>query len=373
VTAPLTFTLLARDGRARAGRLVLAHGEVETPVFMPVGTQGTVKALTAAEVRGTGARIILGNAYHLYLRPGRDVIERCGGLHRFMGWDRPILTDSGGYQVFSHRNRAKITADGVTFQSHLDGSAHTLTPETAMAIQATLGSDIAMAFDHCPPADAPLPIIEDALARTTAWLDRCVAAPRPAHQALFGIVQGGVDVALRRRHLAEVTARRCDGFALGGLSVGEPVPVMYEVLDAVADELPADRPRYLMGVGTPEDLIEGIAYGIDMFDCVMPARNARHGQLFTRTGRITIANHRYRLDERPIDPDCGCDACRTISRAYLRHLFCAKEILYHRLATLHNVYYYQALMGAAREAIRAGRYAAFRADFHRARPPEPAA
>jgi queuine tRNA-ribosyltransferase len=337
---------------------------------MPVGTQGTVKAMTPAEVRGTGAQIILGNTYHLYLRPGLDVIGRFGGLHRFIGWSGPILTDSGGYQVFSHRGRAKITEHGVTFQSHIDGSQHTLTPEKAMEIQAVLGSDIAMAFDHCPPADAPRALIEDALRRTTDWLDRCVAAPRPAGQALFGIVQGGVDVPLRRRHMAEVVARPCDGYALGGLSVGESIPVMYEVLDAVASELPVDRPRYLMGVGTPQDLVAGIGYGIDMFDCVMPARNARHGQLFTRAGRITIANNRYRLDEQPIDPECGCDTCRTASRAFLRHLFFAKEILYHRLATLHNVFYYQDLVRAAREAIRAGRYAEFRADFARARQPE---
>jgi queuine tRNA-ribosyltransferase len=365
------FTLLARDGRARAGRLTTVHGEVETPAFMPVGTQGTVKALTPAEVRTTGAQIILGNTYHLYLRPGLEVIGRCGGLHRFMGWSGPILTDSGGYQVFSHRGRTRITADGVTFQSHLDGSLHTLTPEKAMDIQAVLGSDIAMAFDHCPPADAPREVIQEALERTTRWLDRCVAVERPAGQALFGIVQGGTDVALRRRHLAEVAARPCDGVALGGLSVGEPVPAMYEVLDAVADELPGERPRYLMGVGTPQDLVVAIGYGIDLFDCVLPTRNARNGQLFVREGRLTIANARYRLDEGPVDATCACETCRTTSRAYLRHLYMAREILYHRLATLHNVFYYQALVRAAREAIRAGRYGEFREEFHAAQAPEP--
>ncbi|MBI5482818.1 MAG: tRNA guanosine(34) transglycosylase Tgt [Deltaproteobacteria bacterium] len=364
-TAPTTrpFEVRARDGRARAGRLTTAHGPVETPSFMPVGTQGTVKALTPAEVRATGAQMILGNTYHLYLRPGLDVIERFGGLHRLIGWDGPILTDSGGYQIFSHRERVKITDDAVTFQSHLDGSYHTLTPERAMQIQAVLGADVAMAFDHCPPGDAPRALVEEAMARTTAWLRRCLATPRPAGQMLFGIVQGGADVALRRRHLADVAGLGCDGYALGGLSVGEPVPAMYEVLDAVADEMPADRARYLMGVGTPCDLVVAIGCGVDLFDCVMPTRNARNGQLFTAAGRINIGNACHRLDEGPVDPECDCETCRTVSRAYVRHLFVAQEILYHRLATLHNLVYYQRVVRDAREAILASRFEEFARAF----------
>jgi queuine tRNA-ribosyltransferase len=362
-TTASPFTLLARDGRARAGRLQTAHGTVETPTFMPVGTQGTVKAVTMSEVRSTGAQVILGNTYHLFLRPGLEVIERFGGLHRFVGWDGPILTDSGGFQIFSHRERVKITDDAVTFQSHIDGSYHTLTPERAIQIQAGLGSDVAMAFDHCPPGDAPRPLVEEAMARTTAWLKRCLATPRREGQLLFGIVQGGADVALRRQHLEALRGLACDGWALGGLSVGEPVPAMYEVLDAVADEMPADRARYLMGVGTPRDLVTAIGCGIDMFDCVMPTRNARNGQLFTTAGRLNIGNARYRLDEGPVDPECGCETCRTASRAYLRHLFVAQEILYHRLATLHNLFYYQRVVRGAREAILASRLGEFSRDF----------
>jgi queuine tRNA-ribosyltransferase len=357
------YQLLARDGRARAGRLTTAHGVVETPTFMPVGTQGTVKAVTPAEVRSTGAQMILGNTYHLFLRPGLEVIERFGGLHRFIGWDGPILTDSGGFQIFSHRERVKITDDAVTFQSHIDGSYHTLTPERAIEIQAVLGSDVAMAFDQCPPGDAPTPVVEEAMARTTAWLRRCLATPRRPGQLLFGIVQGGADVALRRRHLAEVAALGCDGWALGGLSVGEPVPAMYEVLDAVADELPAERSRYLMGVGTPRDLVTAIGCGVDLFDCVMPTRNARNGQLFTSAGRLNIGNACHRLDEGPVDPECGCETCRTYSRAYLRHLFVAQEILYHRLATLHNLDYYQRVVRGAREAILASRFEEYAREF----------
>jgi queuine tRNA-ribosyltransferase len=357
------FETRAHDGRARAGRLTTAHGVVETPTFMPVGTQGTVKALTPAEVRATGAQMILGNTYHLYLRPGLDVIERCGGLHRFMGWGGPILTDSGGFQIFSHRERVKISDDSVTFQSHIDGSYHTLTPERAMQIQAVLGSDVAMAFDHCPPGDAERPQLEEAMARTTEWLRRCLATPRPAGQMLFGIVQGGANVALRRQHLTAVADLGCDGYALGGLSVGEPVSAMYEVLDAVADEMPADRARYLMGVGTPRDLIVAIGCGIDLFDCVMPTRNARNGQLFTAAGRINIGNARHRLDDGPVDTECDCETCRTASRAYLRHLFVAQEILYHRLATLHNLVYYQRVVRAAREAILASRFEDFSREF----------
>jgi len=327
---------------------------------MPVGTAGAVKAMTPGELSDLGTQMILGNTYHLYLRPGIDVIAAAGGLHRFMGWSRPLLTDSGGFQVFSLRAISAVSDQGVTFQSHLDGSRHLLTPERSVAIQTALGSDIAMAFDHCPPGDAPPALIQEAMERTTRWAVRSIAAPRAPSQAMFGIVQGGSDIALRRRHLTEICALDFDGFALGGLSVGEPGPAMYAVLDATADELPCDRPRYLMGVGTPADLVTAIGYGIDMFDCVLPTRNARNGQLFTSQGRITISNAEHRFSTAPVDERCDCETCRTYSRAYLRHLLMSREILYSRLATLHNLHYYLSLMREARRAIQAGRYSAFR-------------
>jgi queuine tRNA-ribosyltransferase len=354
-TRGFSFELLATLGNARAGVLYTPRGAIETPVFMPVGTAGTVKAMTADELRAPplDAKIILGNTYHLYLRPGLDVIETAGGLHKFAAWDRPILTDSGGFQVFSLAAINEIDDDGVTFRSHIDGSKHRLTPEVSIHIQAVLGSDIAMCFDQCPPGDAAPDVHELALARTTAWAQRCRVAPRADGQALFGIVQGGTDLARRRRHLAELTPLDFDGHALGGLAVGETVDETYRVLDEIAHELPVERPRYLMGVGTPQDLERGIAAGIDMFDCVMPTRNARNGYLFAAAGRVNIPNAANRLDLGPIDPTCPCSTCRTHSRAYLRHLYLAKEILYSRLATLHNLTYYARHVRAIRERILA--------------------
>ena len=338
-TPGFSFRVVARRGHARAGVLTTPRGEIETPMFMPVGTAGTVKALTSAELCAPplDARIILGNTYHLYLRPGLDVVAAVGGLHRLMGWDRPILTDSGGFQVFSLGDLAAVDDDGVTFRSHIDGSSHRFTPERSMGIQAALGSDIAMAFDELPSGVASPERMLAAMARTTAWARRCLAVDRPPGQALFGIVQGGASVDLRRRHLDDIGPMPFDGVALGGFSVGEPIPAMYDTLDAMAHELPADKPRYLMGVGTPEDIEHAVAAGIDIFDCVMPTRNARNGQLFTSQGKVVISNAKYRLDPGPVDPECPCDTCARTSRAYLRHLFMSREILYSRLATLHNL------------------------------------
>ncbi len=349
------FKLLATKGHARAGILHTPHGDIPTPVFMPVGTAGTVKAMTADELRAPplDARIILGNTYHLYLRPGLDVISAAGGLHEFAAWDRALLTDSGGYQVFSLAAINEIDDDGVTFRSHIDGSKHRLTPEVSMHIQKVLGSDIAMCFDQCPPGDADAATHELALARTTAWAKRCKAAERAPGQALFGIVQGGIDTARRERHLAEIVDIGFDGYALGGLAVGEQLDETYRILDEVAHQLPSDRPRYLMGVGTPADLERAIAAGIDMFDCVMPTRNARNGYLFTSAGRINIPNAAHRTDMGPIDPECPCSTCRTHSRAYLRHLYMAKEILYARLATLHNLTFYARHVRRLRDDILA--------------------
>jgi queuine tRNA-ribosyltransferase len=355
------FHLEGTSGRARAARLSLAHGEVETPVFMPVGTYGTVKAMSPRELKEVGAQIILGNTYHLWLRPDLEVIALHGGLHRFMAWPGPVLTDSGGFQVFSLQALSKMGEEGVVFRSPIDGSLRNLTPERSMEIQAVLGSDIAMAFDHCPPGDAERPAVEEAMARTTRWANRCLAIPAGAGQRRFGIVQGGVHLDLRRRHLDEICALPFDGFALGGLSVGEPAPLMYEVLDSVAGELPAARPRYLMGVGTPEDLLHAIAAGIDMFDCVLPTRNARNGQLFTSRGKVTIRHARHRTDTSPLDPDCTCETCRQFTRSYLRHLHQCQEILFCRLATIHNLTYYANLVGRARLAILEGRYAEYAA------------
>jgi len=354
-TPGFAFEILATLGHARAGVLHTPRGPIPTPVFMPVGTQGTVKAMTVAELAAPplDARIILGNTYHLYLRPGLDVIAAHGGLHRFAGWDRPILTDSGGFQVFSLSALRDIDDDGVTFKSHIDGSRHRLSPEVSMHIQGVLGSDIAMVFDQCPPGDATPEVHELALRRTTAWAERCLRAPRPAGQALFGIVQGGVDLERRRRHAAEITPMGFDGHALGGLSVGEKIESMYQVFDDFAHTLPFEKPRYVMGVGTPPDLERGILAGVDMFDCVMPTRNARNGYLFTSQGKVVISNARHRLDTGPLDPDCPCQTCATVSRSYLRHLCMAQEILYNRLATLHNLTFYARHVQRLRERILA--------------------
>jgi queuine tRNA-ribosyltransferase len=354
-----TFQSVAQDGLARAGVLGTAHGEVATPVFMPVGTQATVKALSSGDLESLGARIILGNTYHLAMRPGHELIATLGGLHRFMAWPRAILTDSGGFQVYSQSGRRIIDEDGVTFQSHVDGSTQRLTPESAMAIQAALGSDIAMAFDECPPSDADAGVLAKAMERTTRWARRCLATEPAPGQLRFGIVQGGTDLGLREAHLAEIAALPFDGLALGGLSVGEPAEVMQQVVAQVAPLLPEDRPRYLMGVGRPQDLLAGIGAGIDMFDCVMPTRNARNGRLFVPTGHLNIANACFRDDPRPLDESCPCEACRSYCRGYLSHLFRSNEILYYRLATLHNLQYYLSLVQCARQAIVEGRFAAF--------------
>jgi queuine tRNA-ribosyltransferase len=361
--APGPFRVTAQAGRARTGVLETAHGPVDTPVFMPVGTQASVKALASEDVERLGARILLGNTYHLALRPGAERIAALGGLHKFMSWSRAILTDSGGFQVFSLRERRTVDDDGVTFASHLDGSPQRLTPERAMQIQALLGSDVAMAFDECPPSDSPREVIEAAMARTTRWARRCLATPPASGQLRFGIGQGGVHVDLRRAHLAELRELSFDGFAfdgfaLGGLGVGEAPEVMHGVIAEVAADMPAEKPRYLMGVGTPEDIWQAIGAGVDMFDCVMPTRNARNGQLFTKTGRLNIGNARHRDEDAPVEPGCACACCARYSRAYLAHLFRAEELLYYRLATIHNLEHYLNLARRAREVIAAGTFPA---------------
>jgi queuine tRNA-ribosyltransferase len=355
------FEVVATCGPARAGLLRTSHGVVETPVFMPVGTQATVKSLSSGDLEALGARIILGNTYHLAMRPGHALIAGLGGLHKFMAWPGAILTDSGGFQVFSQSGRRTIDEDGVTFQSHVDGSTQRLTPESAMAIQAALGSDIAMAFDECPPSDAAPAVLAKAMERTTRWARRCLAVEAAAGQMRFGIVQGGTSLPLREAHLGEIAAMAFAGLALGGLSVGEPPEVMHEVVAHVAPLMPAERPRYLMGVGRPPDILAGIGAGIDMFDCVMPTRNARNGHLFVAQGHLNIANTRHRDDRRPLDEACPCEACRRYSRGYLAHLFRAKEILYYRLATLHNLQYYLNIVRGARQAIIEGRFLAYAA------------
>ena len=370
MTTPGTFTVDGTSGHARAATLHTAHGVVQTPIFMPVGTYGTVKAMAPHELVELGAQIILGNTYHLWLRPGLEVVGVLGGLHKMMGWSGPILTDSGGFQVFSLAKLNKVSETGVVFRSPVDGSLRNLTPEVSMEVQAALGSDIAMAFDHLAPGDAERPVVEEAMARTTRWAARCLPVPRPSGQLRYGIVQGGVHVDLRLRHIEElgrleVDGIRFDGLALGGFSVGEPIPVMYDVLAQVAHRLPADRPRYLMGVGTPADLLVGIAAGIDQFDCVMPTRNARNGNLFTSEGRVVIKQAKNRLDPGPIDPACDCLCCKQFSRAYMRHLFQCQEILFSRLATLHNLTYYLKLVTGARAAILEGRYDAYADDVRR--------
>ncbi len=356
MTSGFRFEVLATRGKARAGIVHTPRGSIETPVFMPVGTLGTVKAMTVDELQGPhlDAKIILGNTYHLLLRPGLEVISAHEGLHNFSAWQRPILTDSGGFQVFSLADSSKIDDDGVTFRSHINGDAHRITPERSLAIQGVLGSDIAMAFDHCPPGTASHDEQVAAMDRTTQWAHRCLEVERPEGQALFGILQGGIDVDLRRRHLDALGPLAFDGIAIGGLSVGEEISEMYRVLDAFAHELPADRPRYLMGVGTPDDLRRGALAGVDMFDCVMPTRNARNGTFFTSQGKLSIRNAKHKLSTEPLDPECPCSTCTSVSRAYLRHLFLAKEILFNRLATVHNLTFYARQMKKLREWILTG-------------------
>jgi queuine tRNA-ribosyltransferase len=393
----IRYQLLATDGAARRGRLLSVRGTVETPAFMPVGTAATVKTLDPRDLTAAGARIVLGNTYHLLLRPGHELIERLGGLHRFMAWEGLTLTDSGGFQVFSlgERGAAPVGAggsaetgdggqpggargpglvtireEGVTFRSHLDGSRHQLSPERAIEVQLALGADVIMAFDECPPSLAERAYHERSLARTQRWLVRCreawqAGARRRADAgqtpcALFGIAQGGLFPDLRARAVEEAAALDLPGYALGGYAVGEAPETMWEGVARTAPQLPADKPRYLMGVGTPEDLLAGIAAGVDLFDCVLPTRCARNGLLFTSRGRLTIRNARFAEDQRPADPDCGCYTCRTFTRAYLRHLFKAEEILGLRLNTIHNVHFYLSLMDGARRAIEAGRFEAFR-------------
>jgi queuine tRNA-ribosyltransferase len=349
------FELLAIDpSGARRGRLHTAHGPVETPVFMPVGTQGTVKTLEPRDLQAEECQILLSNTYHLYLRPGHELIREFGGLHRFMGWDRAILTDSGGYQVLSLAKLRRITEEGVTFQSHLDGSRHFLDPEKAVEIQRALGVDIMMALDECPPHDADRDYHDASLERTLRWAARCRDARPDGAAALFGIVQGGTFPDLRARSAAETARLGFDGYALGGLGIGEGPAAMYATVAHTLAHLPEGAPRYLMGVGTPRDLLECMARGIDMFDCVLPTRNARNGTLFIRTGRLNIKGAAYARDERPVDPGCDCYTCRHFSRAYLRHLYVAEEILGLRLNTIHNLHYYLTLMRQAREAIAGG-------------------
>jgi queuine tRNA-ribosyltransferase len=368
------FEVLKTEGLARRGRFSCAHGEeVQTPVFMNVGTQGAIKGgLSAYDLRQIGCQIELSNTYHLHLRPGDDVVRQLGGLHAMMCWDGPILTDSGGFQVFSLASLRKIKEEGVTFASHLDGQRIFMGPEESMRIQANLGSDIAMAFDECVENPAPYEYVRQSCQRTLRWLHRCKAehdrlCAQPdclnPGQLLFGINQGGTYDDLRVWHMDEISKIDCDGFAIGGLAVGESTETMYHILDVVLPHAPTDKPRYLMGVGTPSNIIEGVARGIDFFDCVMPARNARHGRLFTWRGAMNIKNEKYKLDTLPIDPECDCPVCRTYSRAYLRHLFKAEEMLAMRLAVMHNLYFYNRLMGRIREAIDAGSFADFRAEY----------
>lgn len=366
----MKFELLAQDGQARAGRLHLVHGVVETPIFMPVGTYGTVKALTPRDLDAAGAQIILGNTFHLMLRPGEDIIAELGGLHDFMGYHGPILTDSGGFQVFSLGAMRKITEEGVAFRSPKDGAKVFLDPETSMRVQRSLGSDVVMAFDECTPYPATERQARESMELSMRWAARSKAAHGESPHALFGIVQGGVFSELRQRSLDELTSIGFDGYAIGGLAVGEPNDERLHVLDHLTHRMPSDATRYLMGVGTPYDLVEGIARGVDLFDCVMPSRNARNGHLFTSEGVVRIRNAVHRSDNRPLDPECPCETCTNYSRAYLHHLEKSNEILGSRLNTIHNLTFYQRLVAKAREAIETGQFDQFRADFHARHTPE---
>ncbi|HET9134636.1 MAG TPA: tRNA guanosine(34) transglycosylase Tgt [Gemmatimonadales bacterium] len=364
------FTLEASDGHARAGTLVLPHGIVQTPCFMPVGTHGAVRGLHPAEIERAGAQIILGNTYHLHLRPGEDVVRQLGGLHGFSTWSKPMLTDSGGFQVFSLTGLRKLDEDGVEFTSHIDGSRHRLTPESSMEIQWALGADVAMAFDHLPPGQSSHDDAREAMERTLRWLDRSkrrhqeLSAEHPDRQTLWPIVQGGVHDDLRRASLAGILERDpWTGIAIGGLSVGEPKPAMHRVLEVLAPDLPRERPRYLMGVGFPDDLVEGIARGVDLFDCVAATRNGRHGSAWTRAGQVQVKAARYKLDDGPLDAECDCEACTRFSRGYLRHLFVAGEQLGQRLVSLHNIRFLIQLAETARARILAGTFDAWAAEW----------
>jgi len=360
---PVWYEPLKQAGQARLGRLHTPHGVIDTPAFMPVGTQATVKAMSPEEIKLIGAKIVLSNTYHLYLRPGSGLIREAGGLHRFMGWDGAILTDSGGFQVFSLDALRKITEDGAEFRSHLDGSKHSFSPEKSMAVQEDLASDIAMAFDICTPYPAEYARTREDMERTHRWAARCREAHTLPTQALFGIVQGGGYADLRKASAEALAAMDFPGYGIGGLSVGEPKPLMYEMLEVLDPVLPPEKPRYLMGVGSPDCLVEGVYRGIDMFDCVLPTRTARTGTVLTREGKLVVRNAAYAHDFRPLEEGCDCYACTHFTRAYIRHLFNVEEILAARLATWHNLRFLERLMADIRLAIAQGRYEAFRSDF----------
>ena len=367
------FQVVKTEGRARRGVFTCPHGTVQSPVFMNVGTQGAIKgAVSALDLKEIGCQVELSNTYHLHLRPGDGVVKEMGGLHKFMGWDGPMLTDSGGFQVFSLSGLRKITEEGVTFASHIDGRRIFMGPEESMRIQSNLGSDIAMAFDECIENPAPREYVQQSVERTYRWLERCVAEHQRLNQQpdcvnpgqmLFGINQGGTYPDIRQWHMDQIAQLPCDGFAIGGLAVGESTQTMYDIIDAVEPHMPGDKPRYLMGVGTPSNIIEAVARGVDFFDCVMPARNARHGKLYTWRGAINIKNEKYKLDPLPIDPECRCPACRSFSRAYLRHLVTAGEMLAMRLAVLHNLHFYNELMARIRRALDEGTFEEFRKKY----------
>ena len=363
---PIKYTLEVKDGNARAGVIETPHGKIETPVFMPVGTQATVKAMTKEELEEINSQIILGNTYHLYLNPGDDLVDDFGGLHKFMRWDRPILTDSGGFQVFSLGSLRRIKEEGVHFRSHLDGSKHFLSPEKSISIQNNLGSDIMMVLDECPPGMSSREYLIPSIERTTRWAKRCIDANKNKdRQGLFAIVQGGIYEDLRDKSFEELSQYDEDfaGYALGGLAVGEPREDMYRILEYITPKLPKNKPRYLMGVGEPLDMLEAVESGIDMMDCVQPTRIGRHGTVFTKYGRLVIKNKVYELDDRPLDEGCDCYACKNYTRGYIRHLFKAKEILGQRLATYHNLHFLIKLMNDSREAIKEGRFKEFKDKF----------
>lgn len=365
---PVKYVLEKMDGKARAGKILAPHGEIETPVFMPVGTQATVKGMTPEELEEMGAQIILGNTYHLYLRPGDELIDKFSGLHKFMNWKKPILTDSGGFQVFSLGDLRNIKEEGVYFRSHLDGSKHFISPEKSINIQNNLESDIVMLFDECPPGMSSREYLIPSIERTTRWAKRCIEAhKKPDKQGLFAIVQGGIYEDLREKSLKELMEmdEYFSGYAVGGLAVGEPREDMYRILDYIVEKLPENKPRYLMGVGEPLDMLEAVASGIDMMDCVQPSRIGRHGTVFTKYGRLVIKNASYSEDDRPLDEGCNCYVCRNYKRGYIRHLFKAQEILGQRLATYHNLYFLLKLMKDSREAIKEGRFMEFKKEFEK--------
>jgi queuine tRNA-ribosyltransferase len=358
------FKELKKDNNARTGIITTAHGTIETPIFMPVGTYGSVKSLDPDDLENLGAQIILANTFHLHERPGEELIKKMGGLHNYMKWNGPILTDSGGFQVFSLAKLAKITDEGVAFQSPINGNKRFFNPEVVMGIQKSLGIDIAMAFDQCPPGDAERQVIREAMDRTTRWAKRCRDVKMEPHQAQFGIFQGGIFEDLRLEHLEEINSIGFEGIAIGGLSVGEPIADMYRILKAVVPHMDSQKPRYLMGVGTPPDIVTAVSHGVDMFDCVMPTRNARNGQLFTNDGTVVISNARHKESKRPIMEECTCLTCsKGYSRAYLNHLQRTKELLYFRLATIHNLHYYLNLAKRIKSEINSGNYEKFALDY----------